>query len=257
MTEPTVPETPGTEPPGTATRGTATPETPAPGDGGAAGGLVLKLEGARPETVPQKYWDAEAGGVNVQAILENERGLMQKVTDLTASRVPKDGYRLNMPDHLKGLGFDEEDPLFQAAAGFAKERNLDQEGMDALVGAYYSMLPSPEAIADGLKPEWGDRTVNEIKANTDWLDARFDGEVRQSLTALELHPGGQKALKALREAMAGPTPIQERDGGGAGGGLSEAKLEEMKQDPRYWDPNRRDESYVRQVREGYEKLFPD
>lgn len=239
--------------------------TPAPGgdeNGGQGGGqgvgLMLTLEGDRPEAVPQKYWDPARRSVNVQAILDNERGLMQKVTDLTAPRVPKDGYALNLPAHLADSGIDQEDKIFQAAAAFAREHNLPQDAMDGLVAAYFAAVPTPEAVAEGLRADWGDTTDAEIKANTTWLDAHFEGDDLAALKVLEYTADGQKALKALRAMQAGPKAIDTRDGAtSAAGTLTEADLERMKQDPRYWDPNKRDENFVRQVRAGYEKLFPE
>jgi len=29
----------------------------------------------------------------------------------------------------------------------------------------------------------------------------------------------------------------------------------MMQDPRYWDPNRRDENFIRQIEQGWRKLY--
>ena len=38
--------------------------------------------------------------------------------------------------------------------------------------------------------------------------------------------------------------------------LTPQRLREMMRDPRYFDPSRRDADYVRQVREGFEALYP-
>jgi cytochrome c1 len=38
-------------------------------------------------------------------------------------------------------------------------------------------------------------------------------------------------------------------------GLSKGELETMMRDPRYWDNTRRDPSFVKQVDEGFSKLY--
>lgn len=49
--------------------------------------------------------------------------------------------------------------------------------------------------------------------------------------------------------------LRPREGAPAQG-LTPQRLREMMRDPRYHDPSRRDADYVRQVREGFESLYP-
>jgi len=51
------------------------------------------------------------------------------------------------------------------------------------------------------------------------------------------------------------TAVKTRDAAPAQS-LTPQRLREMMRDPRYFDPSRRDEDYVRQVREGFETLYP-
>jgi hypothetical protein len=51
------------------------------------------------------------------------------------------------------------------------------------------------------------------------------------------------------------TALRARDAAPAQS-LTPQRLREMMRDPRYFDPSRRDADYVRQVREGFETLFP-
>ncbi len=51
------------------------------------------------------------------------------------------------------------------------------------------------------------------------------------------------------------TALRARDAAPAQG-LTPQRLREMMRDPRYFDPSRRDPDFVRQVREGFETLFP-
>jgi len=39
-------------------------------------------------------------------------------------------------------------------------------------------------------------------------------------------------------------------------GVTPQRLREMMRDPRYFDPSRRDEDFVSQVRQGFESLYP-
>jgi hypothetical protein len=51
------------------------------------------------------------------------------------------------------------------------------------------------------------------------------------------------------------TALKGRDAAPAQG-FTPQRLREMMRDPRYFDPSRRDEDYVRQVREGFDALYP-
>lgn len=91
---------------------------------------------------------------------------------------------------------------------------------------------------------------------------------RQAVLAL----GGEELLGALTETGAGnrapvinafarmaPSLLEGSLKGRAGHapmGLTEEKLAEMMKDPRYHDPMQRDPEYVRQIEQGFERLFP-
>jgi hypothetical protein len=55
--------------------------------------------------------------------------------------------------------------------------------------------------------------------------------------------------------MVSESALKGRDGM-AVQGVTAQRLREMMRDPRYFDPSRRDEAFVRQVREGFDALYP-
>ena len=60
------------------------------------------------------------------------------------------------------------------------------------------------------------------------------------------------ALEAIMTAMKEPSMNVET---GTADSISEASLNEMMRDERYWNPRVRDDNYVKQVQSGFKKLY--
>jgi hypothetical protein len=63
---------------------------------------------------------------------------------------------------------------------------------------------------------------------------------------------GVLAVEAIMEAMKDGSFSAESS---APSGISEASLREMMQDERYWNPAKRDTNYIKQVQEGFSRLY--
>lgn len=248
----------------TTTETTTTEITPATETGGSGGGEQTKgspppwdgfvaME-ARPDGVPDNYWDAEKGGLKVGAVLKRAGDLQRKVTELTTPKAPAEAYAFNPPAHLKDHVTGDE-PLFGRMGEWAKKHDLPQAAIDELVGVYYGDLPTLDGLAEGLKGEHGDHAKAVIEANAKWLGTVKDAGIRDALDTLVLTPDGHRALKWLREGLNGGRAIEDRNGAGAGDKTPTYEdILAMKRDPRYWRDN--DPAYIRQVKELLAKAFP-
>ena len=79
------------------------------------------------------------------------------------------------------------------------------------------------------------------------------------LNALDTTRAGDHAAVINAFAKIAPLVLESGlrgTGQGWGEELSREKLREMMQDPRYHDPLKRDPDYVKQVRKGFETLYP-
>ena len=64
-----------------------------------------------------------------------------------------------------------------------------------------------------------------------------------------------KGIEALEHIMRNTSQSQMSSDGQPAQSLGEDELRSMMQDPRYWNPTKRDPSYVRKVEEGFSKVY--
>lgn len=207
---------------------------------------------ARPDGLPDKFWDARSGAVRADALLrsylELERALGAHQEDRPAH--PGD-YQINVDDILEvddGVNrrmFDEGFTNRQAQLVYdlAAERLLpmvqriaeefeDARQLDKLIGHFGS-----RERLEAMRPQlvaWG-------KANL--TDDVFAALASSAEGVIALHEMMQN-----REPGLGGT-------GGAPSGQSEKDLRRLMADPRYW--REQDPAVVEKVRNGFRALYPD
>lgn len=111
-----------------------------------------------------------------------------------------------------------------------------------------------QAVGD-LKTEWGDGYDQNLERGERFLSAIATEE---QIKVLE-ERGALSDPLINRILFQGAQKINEghfRPGETEAGGLTKAKLREMKRDPRYHDPAQRDPDFVKQVEAGYDALYP-
>ena len=85
-----------------------------------------------------------------------------------------------------------------------------------------------------------------------WSNKFFTAEQHAEIAELCATAEGVKAMETVMEALKQSAPIGEASPTGQ---LKEENLRQMMQDPRYWNVAKRDPSFVRQVDEGFQKLY--
>ncbi len=226
----------------------------------------------RPEGVPEKFWDTEAGGIRTDMLLrsylelerrlgrslpkpENEgdcagRGRLWEALGRPAS---PDQYALTAPHPL----IEPDAALNQRLheAGFTQHQaqlvyDLAAEHILPIVSEASSELAAARQI-DRLKEHFGGdeawrATVGQIKA---YAEANVPPEVSEALST------SFEGVLALHDMMRKAEPDIIGVAGSGQMAASEESLREMIRDARYWRD--RDPSYVRRVTEGYRSLYPD
>ena len=113
------------------------------------------------------------------------------------------------------------------------------------------MLPEgPDLDAEMTK--LGDNAVARIEAVSLWANKNLPDELGDEVLRMGQTADGIKLLEHLMtmnssDSIGGDT--------NATTGISKSDLETMMRDPRYWDTSRRDPGYVKQVDEGFAKLY--
>jgi hypothetical protein len=132
---------------------------------------------------------------------------------------------------------------------------LPQDKFAAAIEAYIERTQPQPIPEETLRQQLGDNFKQRIAAVDQWA-------VKTAAS-----PGEMAALKRIGEDADGIKMMERLAGlGGAAQGdtpaaavpeLTLEKLRAMQQDPRYWNPATRDADLVRQVEDGYRKLYPD
>lgn len=166
-----------------------------------------------------------------------------------------DKYEVGLPEELQnqGLAIDENSPLMQwyRETAFNNGWSQDQfvEGVNAFIDYQLSMAPNVEAEMQRLGENAQDRVqAVELYLKSNLSEEQFDAVQKVAVSA--------DVVEAL-ETLIGKQNLAtvKTEGAESSEGITVQKLREMQNDPRYYDPSKRDPSFVRQVEEGYAKLY--
>nr|WP_314076488.1 hypothetical protein [uncultured Roseococcus sp.] len=223
---------------------------------------------ARPSEIPEKFWDAEAGALRVEALLKSyrelERRLSQRLAPPSESADEEERRRwremLDIPEGPEGYAIEARhelcgpDPEINArlhAAGFSC----------AQVQLVYDLASERllPLIAEAAQQFEADRQTERLRAH-------FGGEERFRRVATQVSAWGRANLPpavfealaatsegviALERMMQGGEPSLARDAA-APAAMDEGELRRMMRDPRYW--RQREPEFVRRVTDGFRKL---
>lgn len=228
-----------------------------------------------PSGVPGKFWDNKSGNVNHEAwgksYVELEGKLRSQKNDLTKSLRAEwdseklanrpdsiDDYRFELPEGLElpedvEWDIDPEDPMLGWWKEFVFDQGGDQEmfdkGLAMYVGAQMSQLPDIEAELEKLG-EYGMQRAERVQL---WAEKTLSEEKNASLTSMMTTAEGLGVMEELMEKM-GESPFSPQDSVYAGQDLLDpTMIREKMNDPRYWDPLKRDAGYVREIEELWQR----
>lgn len=225
----------------------------------------------RPSEVPEKFWDAAAGAVRVDALAKSYRELEKHMGGMVrvpaADSPPEERQRflraLGVPDAPDAYDFGDNvgeggltvDPEVNGrlhAAGFSNDQarlvyDLAQEYVAPLV-QQAAVEFEAERQTERLVQHFGgaDQWEQVSRQMLDWGRAHLPAPALQALATtyegcLALHAMMQTKEPALARASEAPDR----------GSLDE--LRSMMRDPRYWRD--RDPAFVRQVTDGFERAY--
>lgn len=212
---------------------------------------------AKPEGLPDKFWNAEEGAIRTDALLKSYLALEQKLSKKETPREEPpesaDAYNIVLPSEML-----KNDPEINArlhAKGFTNAQV--QEVYDL---ASEKLVPM---IVDIMNDVQADRELERIVDH-------FGGPEAWARVSRQLLAFGRKNLpdailqtlassyegiltlhKMMTEKMA--LPRKDAPGKAKGAALDDGELAKMMKDPRYWRD--RDPAFIAKVSEGFQNLY--
>lgn len=217
----------------------------------------------RPEFVPEKFW--KDGQVDLEGAFTSYRELETRFTTKTEDL-------LKQLDAERRKGLPDDPSKYEVSLGedapIAKE---DLEGHPALdwwrQTAFEAGIP-PEKFSEGLNqlvgvltqgPDLdaelkalGENGEARVHAVSTWAQKTFsEPEEFAEIQRLGMTASGIRVL----EKLMGQSGLGPSDNVPAPKQISIDELRKMQHDPRYWNPTKRDPAFVKEVEDGFNRLF--
>ncbi len=131
------------------------------------------------------------------------------------------------------------------------ENGYSNEEFQKGLELYMNSMPQ-EANLEKEASSLGDNATARIESASLFANKFFPEEAMPAIERMCEGADGIIALEAIMAAMKEPsmgTPTGTADA------ISEASLNEMMRDERYWNPRTRDDNFVKQVDSGFKKLY--
>lgn len=174
---------------------------------------------ARPDWLPESYWDATAGAAKGEALTNDltELGTLRTLKadiDAKAAALPKDaaGYKIELPKDFQvpeGRKFvaDDKNPMVAEARGWAAKHGIPQEALTDLIGLYAkSQVNDLTAMAEfeaEEKKALGTNADARIKSVTDWAGGIVGKDKAAILSPLLKTKAGVEAFETIMSKMGG------------------------------------------------------
>ena len=215
--------------------------------------VTTEVADSRPEWLPEKFKSPE-DLVTSYTSLESKLGKGQdELRESIMGEIEQEAFA-NRPessgDYTLPEGADElaDDPNVDWWANFAWENGFSQDEFNE--GLARMMPDQPDLEAESAK--LGDNAEARIEAVALWSQKNVPTELESEIMRLGETAGGIELLEHFMGAMSDTSVSGEVT---APTVLDKAELESMMKDPRYWDNTRRDAAFVKQVDEGFAKLY--
>ena len=217
----------------------------------------------KPEFVQDKFWDADRKEVNLENLASSYNALEKKLgsrtedlskqvrQDLEQERLGKvpEEYKVNVPELPENVdvSVSEDMEIVQWWKDTAKQNGLSQEQFDEGVKVFIdnAMATLPDVNAELEK--LGDNSKERVEAAELWSKKNLSPEAYNTFSSVASTADGVKAIeeimKMTKDSPMPTTPTQVSVTPDLG------DLKSMMNDPRYYDSNKRDDSYIKRVTE--------
>jgi hypothetical protein len=215
---------------------------------------LLKAETLKPETLPEKFWDAETGEIRIDDLIKSYIALEKKLSSLPATRVPESAdeycvkcdHGLFEPDlevnkilHARGFTPEQVQTVYDLAAERLVPMILE------LAGDYKADREVERLMSAFGGPEKWQEISRQLLA---YGRKNLPNDVLESLSS------SFEGVMMLYRMMSGDMPQMANvriDQTGAD--MDEKDLKSMIRDPRYW--RKKDPAFVSKVTDGFKRIY--
>jgi len=211
----------------------------------------------RPEWLPEKYSSGE-DLAKAYKELESKLGgkeedirskLLEEIQTEAFSDRPESAGDYQLPDIVDDdLAVDNE--LLQWWSEHSFENGYGQEEFQKGIEMYAQAINGSQPDLEAESAKLGDNANDRIQAASMFANKFFPQE---SLPAIERMCESHEGILALEAIMEATKDGSFSEGTQPTGQTTQAELDQMMNDPRYWDKN--DTAYVKQVEEGFKRLY--
>jgi len=216
----------------------------------------------RPEWLPEKFWnDGNPDYENLsKSYSELEKLSSRKKDELTTEikteietermkAVPEAPDKYALPEIPEQ--YNTETPLMEGWKKYCHNNKLDQDAFNAGINLFIESQPKFDEKAEIEK--LGENANQRLEAVSLWANKNFSESERNAISNLCVTAEGVQAVEKMI-AMA-QTNVSSQGESSVTAGKDRADLESMMKDVKYWHPTHRDENYVKQINEAFEKLY--
>lgn len=214
---------------------------------------------ARPSWLPEKFKSPEDMASSYSA-LESRLGQGEEAMRSKLQQEFDEQRYANRPatvgDYQIPEGIDEslasDNDLFQWWAQHSYEQGFSQDQFNDGISKYMDFYNSTQPDLDHERTLLGENADARIEAVDLWASKFFPEDVSDAVMQLG---STAKGIEALEHMMRHAGQTQMSGDTQPAVSMGEDDLRTMMQDPRYWNPTKRDPAYVRKVEEGFSKIY--
>jgi basic membrane lipoprotein Med (substrate-binding protein (PBP1-ABC) superfamily) len=223
----------------------------------------------KPEFVQDKFWDADRKEVNLENLASSYNALEKKLgsrtedlskqvrQDLEQERLGKtpEEYKVNLPELPENVDVSVSDDMeiVQWWKDTAKKNGLSQEQFDEGVNVFITNAMATLPNVNTEMEKLGDSSKERVEAAELWSKKNLSPEAYNTFSSIASTAEGVKAIEEImtmtKDSPMPTTPTQ------VSVTPDLVDLKSMMNDPRYYDSNKRDDSYIKRVTELYEKAY--
>jgi len=212
----------------------------------------------RPEWLPEKFSDPADLGKAYKA-LESKLGekeddvrsrLMEELNEQASEGVPASAGEYELPDFIDEEEALESDMLKNWAEHCHSNGYTHEEFQKGIEMYMNGMGEEPDMDAEAAR--LGDNSEARIEAASLFANKFFPEETLPAIERMCESADGIVALEAIMDAIKEPAVTDQTS---IASNFNEVELTEMMRDERYWSPSKRDMNFVKQVDEGFKKLY--
>ena len=214
---------------------------------------------ARPEWLPEKFKtpeDLAKSYTELQSKLgakdeEIRNAIIEEIQNEAFADRPESAGDYQMPESIDAESAVDNE-LLQWWSEHSFENGFSQEEFEKGIEMYARAIGSNEPDLEAESAKLGDNANARIEAASAFANKFFPEEALPAIERMCESHEGIIALEVIQEAM--------KDGNFSGetqsaSDVSERELQQMMNDPKYYDSARRDPVFVKQVEDGFRKIY--